>query len=66
MSRSTSYKDKLNALYRPSNMQKMVLVQQHEIERLRKVTKPTIEHYHYVELLYAHYIEQKKDKTYKC
>lgn len=44
---------------------KLVLVQQHELERLR-VHKKRSTHSTYIENLYKHYIIEGKKKTYLC
>lgn len=56
-------KDKLRELLRQPY--KLVLVQQHELERLR--TKCNAEDYtKYIDGLYDHYVVKKLPKTYLC
>lgn len=59
-----TFRDKLLFLSKPKTKKRLVLVQQHEIERIRLIKKPRIEHYHYVEQLYNHYSIKSNNKTY--
>lgn len=61
-----SIQNKIRVLSIPSNKIKMVLVQQHEIDRLKlKNRKKLNDHeYQYVEQLYDHYITKNLPKTY--
>lgn len=60
-----SIKEKLNTLNKPSNLIKLVLVQQQEVEKIyakNRLNKG--EDVAYIEQLYEHYIVQGKGKTY--
>lgn len=60
-----SIKEKLNILNKPSNLIKLVLVQQQEVEKIyakNRLNKG--EDVAYIEQLYEHYIVQGKGKTY--
>lgn len=54
--------DKLRILLK--NRSKLVLVQQHELERIQSSNRRREKHNEYVEYLYQHYIVDKKQKTY--
>lgn len=62
-----SLKEKLITLMKPSNMIKLVLVQQHELERICLVKRINKAIYSpYIEQLYQHYIVEGKPKTFIC
>lgn len=59
-----SLNDKLKTLLKPSNLIKLVLVQQHELERINLLFRLREKEIVYIEQLYQHYIVQNKTKTY--
>ncbi len=60
-----SLREKLITLIKPSNMTKLVLCQQHELERLHQMKKLSkANHGTYIEQLYQHYIVDNKPKMY--
>lgn len=62
-----SIKYKLITLSKPSNIIKLVKVQQDEVKRIQLIKKIRTNHTFFIEQLYEHYIVQNKSKTYiKC
>ena len=64
MNNKLSIKDKLNILLKPSNLIKLVLVQQTELDRLDRKKTIRANDTKFIEYLYEHYIIQLKPKTY--
>ena len=65
--RELSINDKLIELMKPSNFNKLVLVQQQELEIINNLNRvKDSKHTHYIEQLHKHYIVEGKPKTYLC
>ena len=61
-----SLKEKLLILLEPSNLIKLVKVQQDELKAIQLCSRLKTMHTAFVEYLYEHYIIQGKPKTYLC